>query len=299
VSSLNGILRSVDSGQGYAGRLLRDPAEAERLSRTISSLEQASSEIQKTAASLNRIVTRIDRGPGFAHDVIYGDQPTQAVTQFGHAAEIAGNDRHLGLLQDDAQVRRIADPHAGADRRGERHDRRAAEVRELLADHRIVIGVGQDDEALGEQNLRRDEQLGVVREEGLRVADHLELDPLPASQLARQACRAHRLVGGVATRGVGEEEIALLIDLVEQRALAQLGQVPAAKKTVILQEGSGSVAARVFPQPNATNGELARGVFELAAQARWKIEELHTEEGRLDDVFRSITLSETTQDSRK
>ena len=79
----------------------------------------------------------------------------------------------------------------------------------------------------------------------------------------------------------------------------KLGQVPAVKKTVILQEGSGSVAARVFPQPNATNGELARGVFELAAQARWKIEELHTEEGRLDDVFRNITLSETTQDSQK
>ena len=36
-----------------------------------------------------------------------------------------------------------------------------------------------------------------------------------------------------------------------------------------------------------------RRIAEMAAAAKWKIEELHTEEGRLDEVFRNITLPET------
>ena len=38
----------------------------------------------------------------------------------------------------------------------------------------------------------------------------------------------------------------------------------------------------------------ARSVRSRCAE-RWKIEELHTEEGRLDEVFRNITQSETSQ----
>jgi ABC-2 type transport system ATP-binding protein len=40
-------------------------------------------------------------------------------------------------------------------------------------------------------------------------------------------------------------------------------------------------------------GELARAISEIALTERWKIEELHTEEGRLDEVFRGITRGET------
>jgi ABC-2 type transport system ATP-binding protein len=38
---------------------------------------------------------------------------------------------------------------------------------------------------------------------------------------------------------------------------------------------------------------LARSVLALASS--WQVEELHTEEGRLDEVFRSITLPETAK----
>ena len=41
------------------------------------------------------------------------------------------------------------------------------------------------------------------------------------------------------------------------------------------------------------NGVLARSIYETAAREAWKIEELHTEDGHLDDVFRSITLGDT------
>ena len=55
----------------------------------------------------------------------------------------------------------------------------------------------------------------------------------------------------------------------------------------------------MFPQPNCRNGELARSIYETAAREGWKVEELHTEEGRLDEVFRSITMPDTVREEQK
>jgi ABC-2 type transport system ATP-binding protein len=79
----------------------------------------------------------------------------------------------------------------------------------------------------------------------------------------------------------------------------RLGAVAGAKKAVIVREEPQRVIARVLPQGTAANGVLARQVYEALAQPGWKIEELHTEEGRLDEVFRSITLPDTTQETQK
>ena len=67
----------------------------------------------------------------------------------------------------------------------------------------------------------------------------------------------------------------------------------------MLKEDAAAVTARVFPQPNCRNGELARGIYEIAAREGWKVEELHTEEGRLDEVFRSITMPDTVREEQK
>src|SRR2546430_5221086 len=75
-----------------------------------------------------------------------------------------------------------------------------------------------------------------------------------------------------------------------------MSQLATARKTSVLKEEPARITARVFPQPNCRNGELARGIYETAAREGWKIEELHTEEGRLDEVFRSITMPDTVQD---
>jgi len=83
-------------------------------------------------------------------------------------------------------------------------------------------------------------------------------------------------------------------------ALGQkLTQLSTARKISMLKEEPSGLVARVFPQPNARNGELARGIYETAAREGWKVEELHTEEGRLDEVFRSITMPDTAQEERK
>jgi ABC-2 type transport system ATP-binding protein len=68
--------------------------------------------------------------------------------------------------------------------------------------------------------------------------------------------------------------------------------LPAARKAVPAADRVGSEAVRVFPQGPVRDG-LAREIAELAAREGWKLEELHTEEGRLDEVFRSITQPET------
>lgn len=85
--SLNSLLRQLDQGDGYVAKLIRDPGEAERLSRTLSNLERTSAELNQTLRGVNAIVGRVQTGPGFAHDMVYGEAPTKTVASFGNAAE--------------------------------------------------------------------------------------------------------------------------------------------------------------------------------------------------------------------
>jgi ABC-2 type transport system ATP-binding protein len=64
---------------------------------------------------------------------------------------------------------------------------------------------------------------------------------------------------------------------------------------VSVQGSAESVTARIFPRDRSVNGELARAVADAAVKEGWKFDELHTEEGRLDDVFRSITLPDSVK----
>jgi ABC-2 type transport system ATP-binding protein len=75
---------------------------------------------------------------------------------------------------------------------------------------------------------------------------------------------------------------------------AKLGAVALAGK-VTAQAGDHAVTARVFPRHRNEQGDLARAVAELVTKEGWRFDELHTEEGRLDDVFRSITLPDTVK----
>ena len=73
----------------------------------------------------------------------------------------------------------------------------------------------------------------------------------------------------------------------------KLASVAGVRKTMILNEDKGLLTVRVYPQTSSANGDLARALFEALAKENWKVEELHIEEGRLDEVFRSITMPET------
>src|SRR3954469_10713025 len=98
------------------------------------------------------------------------------------------------------------------------------------------------------------------------------------------------LAGAVSLRVVG-----VPADAVRQR----LGGIPNVRKSAIIKEEKNYILARVYPSQQNKNGELARAVAETTMKEGWKIEELHTEEGRLDEVFRSITLPDTVQVEEK
>src|SRR5262245_42716388 len=75
----------------------------------------------------------------------------------------------------------------------------------------------------------------------------------------------------------------------------KVGQLSQARKVVVVNESASGIAVRVFPrQPG---GDLAGSISSLAQTERWTLHELHTEEGRLDDVFRSITMPDTARPS--
>ena len=73
----------------------------------------------------------------------------------------------------------------------------------------------------------------------------------------------------------------------------RLSQFDGVGKVVTL--GESPLTLRIFPKERNATRDLARVIGEEAAREHWQLEELHTEEGRLDDVFRSITLPDTTQ----
>jgi len=75
----------------------------------------------------------------------------------------------------------------------------------------------------------------------------------------------------------------------------RLYQVPGVKRVHILEEKQDFVRARVFPKQPGVNGAFTRAVGE--AVQGWTLEELRVEEGRLDEVFRSITLPDTVREA--
>jgi ABC-2 type transport system ATP-binding protein len=76
----------------------------------------------------------------------------------------------------------------------------------------------------------------------------------------------------------------------------RLGSLPLAKQVLTLESAStGKASFRVVPTKTASNGDLAASVAALAKAENWKLEELHTDEGRLDEVFRNVTLSDTSK----
>ena len=74
-------------------------------------------------------------------------------------------------------------------------------------------------------------------------------------------------------------------------------QIAGVRSVTTLKENGNSISLRVLPKAGVAHGDLARLI--AGAGLTGTIEELHTEEGRLDEVFRSITLSDTANSSSR
>ena len=75
----------------------------------------------------------------------------------------------------------------------------------------------------------------------------------------------------------------------------KLNSLSTVKRSTILKEDATGITARAYPKANA-DAVLAYNIAEAAPG--WRIEELHTEEGRLDDVFRGITMPDTAKEGK-
>jgi ABC-2 type transport system ATP-binding protein len=72
----------------------------------------------------------------------------------------------------------------------------------------------------------------------------------------------------------------------------ELGKLRSLERSELISESDSRVTARLQPK-----GDLLPEVLELAQRQRWQVEHLNVDEGRLDDVFRSITLPDTKRAS--
>jgi ABC-2 type transport system ATP-binding protein len=78
-----------------------------------------------------------------------------------------------------------------------------------------------------------------------------------------------------------------------------LGRVAGAARAEIVSQRDGQVEARVLPDGSGPRGRLTREVAQLAAEQKWQVDEIYTEEGRLDEVFRAITLPDTVREEAR
>ena len=85
-----------------------------------------------------------------------------------------------------------------------------------------------------------------------------------------------------------------LLDGTPNAIVSKLNALTAVERCAVISESP--LTVRAFARKNGTRGDLARAISDLSLRERWQIEELHTEEGKLDEVFRNITQPETKRD---
>ncbi len=76
-----------------------------------------------------------------------------------------------------------------------------------------------------------------------------------------------------------------------------LGKLPAVSRSEVLNEEPSRCVIRVYPDKTHADGAFTAKVTDEMLE-RWTIEQLRTEEGRLDDVFRALTRPDTAKEAR-
>ena len=76
-----------------------------------------------------------------------------------------------------------------------------------------------------------------------------------------------------------------------REALAVLRQVGGVDKLLVVSEGAEKIEIRLVPKLGA--GRIAGEICQALAGKGLRVDELHTEEGRLDEYFRAVTVPDT------
>ncbi|MFK5924370.1 MAG: ATP-binding cassette domain-containing protein [Verrucomicrobiota bacterium] len=73
----------------------------------------------------------------------------------------------------------------------------------------------------------------------------------------------------------------------------ELERLSECKSLEVSDSGEDTICARVDPAKGKTSEDLSSAIFRMAVDKNLTVEELRIEEGRLDDVFRQVTQSDT------
>lgn len=93
-------------------------------------------------------------------------------------------------------------------------------------------------------------------------------------------------------RAPGANAVRVVIRGTAGEIRSQLEKINGVSKVELLGSDDATFSARVLPTGAGHPELLTREIGALAAAKSWKVEELHREEGRLDDMFRSLTRSD-------
>ncbi|MEM9690985.1 MAG: MlaD family protein, partial [Myxococcota bacterium] len=85
--SVNKMMKELTEGEGYPQRLLTSRQEADRISGLVDNLDTTSRELSATLREVRLAVRQVRTGPGFAHDMLYGEGAKKEVAQIGAAAD--------------------------------------------------------------------------------------------------------------------------------------------------------------------------------------------------------------------
>ena len=130
--SVSIILNGVANGKGYAGRLINDPSEADRISHTMARLDGTVTKLNTALDGFNVAIDRVNKGPGFAHNVIYQDDLTKSVTSIGNASEeVAVSMR--GIRDGNGLARSLLFGGPGQEKMGENLTAMSADLRQIVA----------------------------------------------------------------------------------------------------------------------------------------------------------------------
>jgi ABC-2 type transport system ATP-binding protein len=74
---------------------------------------------------------------------------------------------------------------------------------------------------------------------------------------------------------------------------AKLGQLGLVRRVGVVAQSPAGAQLRVVPASREQAAETLAAVADLVAREHWRVEELRAEEGRLDEVFRGLTMPDT------
>ena len=95
-------------------------------------------------------------------------------------------------------------------------------------------------------------------------------------------------------RAPGADAVRVVIHGASGAAIREeLGKISGVDTVESTAAEGGRFAGRVLPSRKGSHDGLSREIAALAQAKAWKIEELHREEGRLDEMFRVLTRSDT------